>query len=76
MTTVAWKTVERRARALVSRRSGTSVGHIERIAGFPSAAEEPLAKESARNGQSVPAPETLTRRRSAVIAASMRSDAM
>ncbi len=76
MTTVAWNTVERSARARVSNRSGTSVGHIERIAGFPSAADVPLANESARNGQSEFAPERLTTSSSPVIAASTRSETM
>ncbi len=49
---------------------------MERMAGLPSAAEEPLANERARNGQSEPAPERLTTSSSAVIAASMTSEAM
>ena len=39
VTTVAWPTVERSASALVSSSIGTRVGHIERIAGLPSAAD-------------------------------------
>ena len=76
VTTVAWPTVERMARALVSNSTGTRVGGIERAAGFPSAAAQPLAKESARNGQSSSAPCRLTTRRPAVIAASTASEAM
>ena len=74
MITVAWNTVERSASALASSGSGTRVGHIDRIAGLPSAAEQPLANDSARNGQSESAPERLTRRRPPVIAASTKSE--
>ena len=49
---------------------------MERMAGLPSAAEQPLANESARKGQSEPAPLRLTTSSSAVIAASMTSDVM
>ena len=74
VTNVACRTVERSASARVNSSSGTRVGHIERIAGFPSAAEQPLANESARNGQSELAPERLTASSPAVIAASIASE--
>jgi hypothetical protein len=49
---------------------------MERIAGLPSAAEHPLANESARKGHRTSAPLRLTRSRSAVIAASTTSETM
>ena len=55
----------------MSTAAGTSVGHIDLTAGFPSAAAQPLAKDSARNGQIEPAPARLTPIRPTVIAASM-----
>ena len=76
VTTVAWPTVERIARALVSSSTGTRVGGIDRAAGFPSAAAQPLAKASARNGQSVSAPLRLTTISSPAIAASNASATM
>ena len=75
-TTTAWEAVERSAIALGSSSNGTSVGVIDRIAGLPTAAEQPLANERARKGQSWFAPLMLTTSRRIVITASTASEPM